>query len=103
MPQIINRDSKSSQSKSATNQSAVVKDRRRAADKPRTIPVAAIIAAGALALVLILYLYSTYVNPFRSPVNAAHRVAPLPGMPDVAPYNVKEWQDLYKSGKATFA
>ena len=102
MPQIINRDPKSSESKPAANQSAVVKDRRRSKDEPRNIPVTVIIASGALALVLVLFLFHTYVHPFTRQVREAHKVPPLPGMADVPPYNIKEWQDMYKSGKATF-
>ena len=102
MPQIINRNPKSSQSKPGANQSAVVAKRRPATDKGRGVSVNVVVAAGALALLLIVYLFHTYVHPFTSPVKEAHKVAPLPGMPDTPPYNVKEWQDMYKSGKATF-
>jgi len=102
MPQIINRDSKSSESKPDTNQSAVVAKRRPASNERREISVNVVVAAGALALLLIVYLIHAYIHPFTSPVKEAHKVAPLPGMPDTPPYNVKEWQDMYKAGKTTF-
>ena len=102
MPQIINRDPKSSPSKPATNQSAAAAKGRAPSHDRRGISVNVVVAAGAVALLLIVYLFHVYVHPFTAPVREAHKVAPLPGMPDTPPYNVKEWQDMYKSGKATF-
>ena len=103
MPQIVNRDAQTSDKKSSAQQSAVVKKARASNDEPRSVPVWLVVGAGALAVLLVAFLIHTYVRPFTPQVKPAHKVAPLPGMADVAPYNIKEWQDMYKSGKATFA
>ena len=102
MPQIINRDTQTSQKGSSTQQTAVVNKPSRAKNEPRGISIRLVVAAGALVVLLIVYLVHAYVHPFTAPVKQAHKVAPLPGFPDTPPYNVKEWQDMYKSGKATF-
>src|SRR5437764_1430961 len=103
MPQIIHRDAKTSQDKTVKNESAVVKQRDQSKSAAKREPfqpsVKMVLVAGVLTLALIAFLFRTYVMP-PAPVKEVHKVAPLQGFPDVAPYNLKEWQDLYKQGKA---
>lgn len=63
-----------------------------------------LIGAGVLLLILLVFLFHTYVSPIV-PTDAAPKVTkvpPLPGMPDTFPYNTKEWQDAHKAGRASF-
>jgi len=79
------------------------KSGKRLPDEPKPVPIPFIIAGGALVLLLILFLYHSFVNPLlpeRAP--SVTKVAPLPGFPDTPPYNTKEWQDAYNKGQASF-
>lgn len=51
----------------------------------------------AVAILLCGYMFYTYIlsDAFRG-TKPLTKVAPLPGMRDVWPYNTKEWQENYK-------
>ena len=67
--------------------------------EPAQIPLAAIIGAGLAALILILFLFHTYVSPLRpAQASGMEHVAPPPGYPDIAPYNTRAWQQTAKPG-----
>ena len=101
MPQILNRQEQSPTQKPAQDTPAVVKQKARPKNEPREIPPLAVVGAGVVAVLFILFLFHTYVHPFTSTTYKPVVVAPLPGFPNVPPYNVKEWQDMYKAGKTT--
>src|SRR5688500_17654370 len=79
-----------------TNQTKKQKPKQ---EEPPKIPLPAVIAAAFAALVLVVFLFHTYVSPL-TPARAAgmERVAPPPGYPDIAPYNTKAWQQTAKPG-----
>ncbi len=101
MPQMINRQDQSPTQKPAQETPAVVKQTPKTNNEPREIPPVVIVGAGIIAVLFILFLYHTYVNPLYQPRVKPHIQAPLAGFPDVPPYNTKEWQDMYKAGKTT--
>lgn len=79
------------------------KSGKKMPDEPRPVAIPIIVAVSAVVLLFILFMYHTFVNPLlpeRAPTTT--KVAPLPGYPDVPPYNTKEWQDAQKEGRASF-
>jgi len=100
MPQVIRREQESSHKKPASNDTAVVRQQKASTGEPREISVKVVVVAGVLALLVIAFLYNTYINPFISPVQKIERVPPLPGFADQPPYNTKAWQEAYKAGRA---
>jgi hypothetical protein len=63
-------------------------------DIPRPVLIGGGIAVLAVFLGLLLFLTHRFIYPIFG-TGIAH-VAPLPGFPDVAPYNTPEWQATYK-------
>ncbi len=99
MPQILNRDTQTSQKKTGQHDTAVVKQKSGPNDEPRQNLPWIIGAAGVFTLLFIVFLFHNYVHPLTQQVNLPHKVAPLPGFADENPYNTKEWQDAYKQGR----
>lgn len=101
MPQVINRQSESSNKGLDSSNSAVVKQRKKKADGQVEASPKAIIVAGLVTLLFVAVLIHLYVHPFVSPAKKIDRVPPLPGFADQPPYNTREWQEAYKAGRAT--
>ena len=67
--------------------------------EPPKVPLGVLIGAGVAVLVLVVFLFHTYVMPI-TPARASgmERVAPPAGYPDIAPYNTKAWQQTARPG-----
>ncbi|HZO90430.1 MAG TPA: hypothetical protein VFB38_19040 [Chthonomonadaceae bacterium] len=91
MPYMVNKDSKPAGPNKPT---------QRASGEPRQLTMPLLIGAAVVVVLFMVFMYHSYVNPVVKPATIVTKVPPLPGYPDLYPYNTKEWQEQAKKGRA---